>query len=184
MMGLYSDTVWLLRLGNKRWDIEFASFSWISPSENTALFLCGYSGHVERWCIDVLTHSRGEVSIHNQHQLPDMWRRLNYDSSPTHCPAATEGETPVRTSQPESCPHTLTVVQSLSHVQLFATPLTAIRQISLSFTVSQSLPKLMSIESVMPLDHLILCHPFLLLPSIFPTPTGDQNKMTVLFLSP
>ena len=160
------------------------SFSWISPSENTALFLCGYSGHVERWCIDVLTHSRGEVSIHNQHQLPDMWRRLKYDSSHTHCPAATEGETPVRTSQPHSCPHTLIVVQSLSHVRLFATPLTAIRQISLSFTVSQSLLKLMSIESVMPLNHLILCHPFLLLPSIFPTPTGDHNKMIVLFLSP
>ena len=184
MMGLYSDTVWLLRLSNKRWDIEFASFSWVSPSENTALFLCGYSGLVERWCIDVPTHSQGEVSIHNQHQLPDMWGRLYDDSSPNHYPAATAGETLVRTRQPDNCPHILAVVQSLSHIWLFATPLTAIRQISLSFTVSQSLLKLMSIESVMPLNHLILCHRFLLLPSIFPTSTGDHNKMIVLFLSP
>ena len=57
-------------------------------------------------------------------------------------------------------------VQSLSHVQLFATPWTAARQASLSITNSWSLLKLMSIESVMPSNHLILCHP-LLLPSIF-----------------
>ena len=60
-------------------------------------------------------------------------------------------------------------VQSLSHVQLFATPWAAARQTSLSNTNSQSLPKLMSIESVMPSSHLILCHPLLLLPSIFPS---------------
>ena len=59
-------------------------------------------------------------------------------------------------------------VQSLSHVQLFAIPWTIPRQASLSFTNSQSLPKLMSIESVMPSNHLILCHPLLLLPSILP----------------
>ena len=55
----------------------------------------------------------------------------------------------------------------LCHVQLFATPWTAARQASLSFTISRSLLKLTSIESVMPSNHLILCHP-LLLPSIFP----------------
>ena len=53
--------------------------------------------------------------------------------------------------------------------QLFATPRTAAHQASLSITNSQSLPKLMSIESVMPSNHLILCHPLLLLPSIFPS---------------
>ena len=58
-------------------------------------------------------------------------------------------------------------VQSLSHVQLLATPWTAARQASLSITNSQSLPKLMSIDSVMPSSHLILCRPLLLLPSIF-----------------
>ena len=60
-------------------------------------------------------------------------------------------------------------VQSLSLVQLFATPWTAARQASLSITNSWSLPKLMSIESVMPSNHLILCCLLLLLPSIFPS---------------
>ena len=62
-----------------------------------------------------------------------------------------------------------TSVHSLGRVQLFATPWTAARQASLSITNSQSLPKLMSIESVMPSNHLILCHPLRLLPSIFPS---------------
>ena len=61
------------------------------------------------------------------------------------------------------------VLQSLSDVRLFATPWTAARQASLSFTISWSLLKLMSIESVMPSNHLILCLPLLLLPSILPT---------------
>ena len=64
------------------------------------------------------------------------------------------------------------VVQSLSHVWLFVTPWTATHQASLSFTISGSLLKLMSIESVMPSNHLILCHPFLLPLSIFPS-TGS-----------
>ena len=59
-------------------------------------------------------------------------------------------------------------VQSLSHVQLFATPWTAARQASLSITSSRSLLELMSIESVMLSNHLILCHLLLLPPSIFP----------------
>ena len=59
-------------------------------------------------------------------------------------------------------------VQLLSRVQLFATPRTVARQASLSITKSRSLFKLMSIESVMPSNHLILCCPLLLLPSIFP----------------
>jgi len=58
-------------------------------------------------------------------------------------------------------------VQLLSRVRLFATPWTAARQASLSITNSQSLLRLMSIESGMPSNHLILCHPLLLLPSIF-----------------
>ena len=61
------------------------------------------------------------------------------------------------------------VVQSISHVQLFATPWTAAFQASLSVTNSQSLLKLMSIKSVMPSNHLILCRPLLLPPSIFPS---------------
>ena len=61
------------------------------------------------------------------------------------------------------------MLSSFSHVRLFATPWTAAHQASLSFTISQSLLKFMSIESVMPSNHLILCRPFLLLPSIFPS---------------
>ena len=70
-------------------------------------------------------------------------------------------------------PHTASVqfssVQSPSHVQLFATPWIAAQQASLSITNSRSLPKLMSIESVMPSSHLILCRPLLLLPPIPPS---------------
>ena len=61
------------------------------------------------------------------------------------------------------------VVQSLSHVQFFAAPWTAALLASLSFTLSQSLLKLMSIESVMPSNHLTLCRPLLFLASIFPS---------------
>ena len=69
--------------------------------------------------------------------------------------------------------HTYTYMSTccslLSHVLLFVTPWTASCQASLSFTVSQNLLKLMSIESAMPSNHIILCHPLLLLPSIFPS---------------
>ena len=61
------------------------------------------------------------------------------------------------------------VVQLCNHVQLFPTPWTAALQASLSFTIYQSLLKFISIESVMPSNHLILCCPLLLLPSIFPS---------------
>ena len=67
-------------------------------------------------------------------------------------------------------------VQLLSRVRLFATPWTTACQASLSITNSQSLPKLMSIESVMPSNHLILCHPLLLLPSIFPSIRVFSNE--------
>ena len=60
-------------------------------------------------------------------------------------------------------------IRSLSHVRLFVTQWTAACQASLSFTISQSLLKLMSIETMMPSNHLILCHPLLLLLSIFPS---------------
>ena len=70
-------------------------------------------------------------------------------------------------------------VQTLSHVRLFATPWTAAHQASLSITKSQSPPKPMSIESVMPSNHLILCHPLLLLPSIFPS-IRDFSKESAL----
>ena len=70
----------------------------------------------------------------------------------------------------------LSSVQSLSRVRLFVTPWTAAHQASLSFFNSQSLVKLMSIESVMPSNYLILCHPLLLLPSIFPSIRVFSNE--------
>ena len=67
-------------------------------------------------------------------------------------------------------------VQSLSRVRLFATPWTAAHQASLSITNSQTWLKLMSIESMMSSDHLILCHPLLLLPSILPSIRVFSNE--------
>ena len=69
-------------------------------------------------------------------------------------------------------------VQSLSCVRLFATPRTVAGQASLSFTISRSLLKLMSVESVIPSNHLILCHP-LLLPSIFPSISIFSSELTL-----
>ena len=70
-------------------------------------------------------------------------------------------------------------VQLLSRVRLFATPWTTAHQASLSITNSQSLPKLMSIEPVMPSNHLILCHPLFLLPSIFPSIRVFSNESAI-----
>ena len=75
-----------------------------------------------------------------------------------------------------------TVVQSLSRVQLSATPWTAACQASLSITNSQSSLKLMSMESVMPSNHLILCCPLLLLPSIFPSIREDSSNEWALHI--
>ena len=74
---------------------------------------------------------------------------------------------------------TFSSVQSLSRVWLFVTPWTAAHQASLSIINSQSLPKLMSIDSVMPSNHLILCHPLLLPPSIFPSIRVFSNESTL-----
>ena len=72
---------------------------------------------------------------------------------------------------------TVIVVHSLSCVRLFATPWTATHQASLSITNSQSLLKLMSIESVIPCSHLILCCPLLFLPSVFPSIRVFSNEL-------
>ena len=75
-------------------------------------------------------------------------------------------------------------VQSLSRVQLFVTPWTAARQASLSITNSRSLFKLTSIESVMPSNHLILCHPLLLPPSVFPSIMVFSNESVLHIIWP
>ena len=66
--------------------------------------------------------------------------------------------------------------QLLRHIQLFVSPWSAARQASLSFTISQSLLELMSIESVIPSNHVMLCHPHLLLLSIFPSIRVFSNE--------
>ena len=75
-------------------------------------------------------------------------------------------------------------VQSLTHVQLFATPWIAALQASLSITNAQSLLRLMSIESVMPSNHLILCCPLLLLPPIFPSIRVFSNESALQIMWP
>ena len=75
-------------------------------------------------------------------------------------------------------------VQLLSRVQLFATPWTAAHQASLSITNSRSLLQLMSIQSMMPSNYLILCHPLLLLPSIFPSIRVFSNESVLCIMWP
>ena len=87
-------------------------------------------------------------------------------------------------SLPELTNHQFSSVQSLSHVQLFAIPWIAACQASLSITNSWSLPKLMCIESVMPSNHLILCHPLLLLSPIPPNIRVFSNESTLRMRCP
>ena len=74
----------------------------------------------------------------------------------------------------------IVVVQSPSHVQLFATPWTTAHQAPLSSTISRSLLKSMSIELVMLSNHLIFCHPLLLLPSVFPSIGERRSNWSIL----
>ena len=86
-----------------------------------------------------------------------------------------------KVQQEQQLPRTFSFhsIQSLSCVQLYVTPWTVARQASLSITNSRSLHKLMSTELVMPSNHLIFCHPLLLLPSIFPSFGGFCNESVV-----
>ena len=95
-----------------------------------------------------------------------------WNQSVVPCPVLTVASWPVR----RFLKRQVSSVQSLSHVQLFATPWTAAHQASLSITNCWSLSKPMSIELVMPSNHLILCHPLLLLPSIFPSIRVFSNE--------
>ena len=96
-----------------------------------------------------------------------------------------KGNLSVASEEDKSCRESLNllaVVQLLSHVWFFVTPRTAARQASLSFTMSWSLLKLMSIESVMPSNHLILSHPFPFIHSIFPSIRVFSNE-SVLYIN-
>ena len=120
--------------------------------------------------------------------LPDTTRHLvnlfndaKYGEPPLNGRAPGTGRkrlTRYKTSQGNWIRHlsAIVFVQSLNHVWPFVTPWTTARQASLSFTIFQSLLKLMTIELVMPSNHLILCHPLLLLPSIFPSNRVFSNE--------
>ena len=99
-------------------------------------------------------------------------------------PYHTHGPNPSRNLETEGAAWFLSSVQSLSRVQVFATPWTAARQASLSITNSRSLPKLMSIQSVMPSSHLTLCRPLLLLPPIPLSIKVFSNESTLLMRWP
>ena len=100
--------------------------------------------------------------MHRNYWAPGPQRRIPSDATKIQCSQINK----------------FSLVQLLSHVLLFVTPWTAACQASLSITNSQSLPKLMSIESVMPSNHLNLCHP-LLLPSVFPNIRVFSNESTL-----
>ena len=120
------------------------------------------SGHGDDWTHDT-HHWANEMG--NSWLLPSthsLGQTVSHHSGPSGFVPCTVGGRFINSIRISS-------VQSLSHVQLFATPWTAAKQASLSFTNFLSLLRLMSIKLVMPSNHLILCCPLLLLPSIFPS---------------
>ena len=120
-----------------------------------------------------------QVLLSMEFPRQEYWSGLPFPS-PGHLPnAGTDPRSP--TLQVDSLP---SVVQSLSRAQLFVTPWITARQTSLSFTISWSLCKLMSIESVMPSNHIVFCHPLLLLPSIFPSIRVFSNESALHIRQP
>ena len=116
--------------------------------------------------------------------LPGDWGGSR--PSGPHCPGPLCSFS-LQSPRPEAHRHHLnsvSSVQSLSHVWVSVTPWTAARQASLSITNSQSLPKSMSIESVIPFNHVILCRPLLLLSSIFPSIRGFSNESALHIRGP
>ena len=132
--------------------------------QNIVYLLSGICGHKKRWHPDtwILWHS-------SWHIHPTIW--MNFEN--TMLSERSLSQTPHIL---QNFIYQFSSVQLLSRVWLFVTPWTAARQVSLSITNSRSSLKLMSIESVMPSNHLILCRPLLLLPSIFPSIRVFSNE--------
>ena len=127
----------------------------------------GGLGSIPDWGTKIPHTTPRPTSCTYRVHVPQRARVLQLEGSPTpHLEMPTETQ----------CSPPLSPVQPLSHVWLFATPWTAAHQLSSSFTISQSLLKLISIESVMPSSHLILCRPLLLPPSIFPSINVFSNE--------
>ena len=117
-----------------------------------------------------------------QHSLQHYLWYVGHGSNPERSPLA--GEEIKKLQYIFTMEYCCSVVQSLSHVQLLTTSWTATHQASLSITISQSLLKFMSIESVMPSSHLILCHPLLCLLSIFLSIRAFSNKSDLCIRKP
>ena len=116
--------------------------------------------------------SAGSEAISRQGgQFLGLHVRLSPPVSTSHSPWPVLG--------PAECAATVVFVHSFSRVQLFVTPWTAAHQASLSFTISQSLLRLMSLKLVMSSNHLILCHPLLLLPSLLPSIRVFSNELAL-----
>ena len=119
------------------------------------------------------------IFLHKTENKPTIWPTWGY------CPYSRRTESILIARDREFIPQRtnpfifFSSVQLLNRVRLFVTPWIAARQASLSITNSKSLPKLMSIESVMPSNHLILCHPLLLLPAIPPSIRVFSNESTL-----
>ena len=109
--------------------------------------------------------------------LPGPSRDVSCSVKETYLPATVK-----QVRQPSST--YAVAVQSLSHAQLFVTQWTVAHQASPSFTISRSLLKLMSIELLMPSNHLILCRPLLLFPSIFPSFRVFSNELSLCIMWP
>ena len=131
-----------------------------------------WASHMKKSCLNLTSTVWDQM----QHQISSNWEALKFRVAPSVRELLTSNTLICVFRAQDSlvtmsnCHLWLIVVQSLSSAQLFATPRTAARQASLSITNSQSLLKLMSIKLVMPSNHLILCHPPLLLQlSIFPS---------------
>ena len=121
------------------------------------------------------------AAVYRVTQSRTRLKRLSRSSATWETPYLKLGTYKSRRKRLGRAPQTVVVGQSLSCVQLFATPWTAAHQASLPFTTSQSLLKLVSIESVISSNHLILCQPLLLLPQSFPT--SESFPMSRLFTS-
>ena len=143
----------------------FHSFLW--PS-STPLYTCTMSSKHPKFSLDVDALIWAQCFENNG---SEQW----FSAGTIHGHLAMYGDM-FRSSLPSSKWGQVSSVQSFSHVQLFATPWTAACQASLSITNSLSLLKLMSIESVMSSNHLILCHPLLLPPSINPSIRVFSNE--------
>ena len=143
---------------NQHWHIIITQNPWFNLRVLACCCTsCGFEKHVQH-CISIIT------SLYKAFSMPSCVLPIH---SPTPVkPLATTGLFSVSISS----------VQSLSHVRLFVIPWTAAHLASLSITNSWSSPKLMSIESVMPSNYLLLCRPLLLLPSIFPSIRVFSNE--------